>query len=70
MKIIHETGYSDEERKTYRPAVYSNTIQSMMAILRAMGTLKIQFGNPARKDDGIQFYQLVQNADEGMRITN
>ena len=27
MKIIHETGYSDEERKQYKPVVYSNTIQ-------------------------------------------
>lgn len=27
MKIIHETGYSDEERKQYRPVVFSNTIQ-------------------------------------------
>lgn len=67
MKIIHETGYSDEERKTYKPVVYSNTIQSMMAILRAMGTLKIQFENPARKEDANQFYQLAQNADEGLK---
>lgn len=43
MKIIHETGYSDEERKAYRPVVYSNTIQSMMAIIRAMGQLKACF---------------------------
>lgn len=28
MRIIHETGYSDEERKAYRPVVYSNTIQA------------------------------------------
>ncbi|OZC10777.1 g-protein alpha subunit [Onchocerca flexuosa] len=41
MKIIHETGYSDEERKAYKPVVYSNTIQSMMAIIRAMGQLKL-----------------------------
>ncbi|PAV56526.1 hypothetical protein WR25_14899 [Diploscapter pachys] len=27
MKIIHETGYSDEERKQYKPVVYSNTFQ-------------------------------------------
>lgn len=48
MKIIHETGYSDEERKAYKPVVYSNTIQSKMAIIRAMGQLKIDFGYPDR----------------------
>ena len=48
MRIIHETGYSDEECKQYRPVVYSNAIQSLMAIIRAMGQLKIEFGDPTR----------------------
>lgn len=45
MKIIHETGYSKEECEQYRPVVYSNSIQSLMAIIRAMGQLKIDFGD-------------------------
>lgn len=45
MKIIHETGYSQEECEQYRPVVYSNTIQSLMAIIRAMGQLRIDFGD-------------------------
>lgn len=65
MKIIHETGYSDEERKAYRPVVYSNTIQSMMAIIRAMGQLNISFRNPARSEDSRQFFLLAQSIDEG-----
>ena len=32
----------------YRPVVYSNTIQSMVAIIRAMGQLKIDFGHMDR----------------------
>ncbi|KAJ0064205.1 hypothetical protein NL108_001520, partial [Boleophthalmus pectinirostris] len=48
MKIIHEDGYSEEECKQYKVVVYSNTIQSIMAIIRAMGRLKIDFGDPAR----------------------
>lgn len=43
MKIIHEKGYSKEECEQYRPVVYSNSIQSLMAIIRAMGQLKIDF---------------------------
>uniref|UniRef100_A0A915DYU3 Uncharacterized protein n=1 Tax=Ditylenchus dipsaci TaxID=166011 RepID=A0A915DYU3_9BILA len=65
MKIIHETGYSEEERKAYRPVVYSNTIQSMMAIIRAMGQLKVTFRNPTRSEDARQFFLLVQSTDEG-----
>ena len=47
-RIIHENGYSQEECLQYRPVVYSNAIQSMIAIIRAMGQLKIDFGHPDR----------------------
>uniref|UniRef100_A0A914I3V0 Guanine nucleotide-binding protein G(I) subunit alpha n=1 Tax=Globodera rostochiensis TaxID=31243 RepID=A0A914I3V0_GLORO len=65
MKIIHETGYSDEERKAYRPVVYSNTIQSMMAILRAMGRLKINFASPSKREESVQFFQHAQTTEDG-----
>lgn len=48
VRIIHEDGYSEEECKQYKVVVYSNTIQSIMAIIRAMGQLKIDFGDEAR----------------------
>lgn len=48
MKIIHEHGYTQEECAQYRQVVYSNTIQSMIAIIRALGTLKIEFGHMDR----------------------
>uniref|UniRef100_A0A8C2RL43 Adenylate cyclase-inhibiting G alpha protein n=1 Tax=Capra hircus TaxID=9925 RepID=A0A8C2RL43_CAPHI len=48
VKIIHEAGYSEEECKQYKAVVYSNTIQSIIAIIRAMGRLKIDFGDSAR----------------------
>lgn len=48
LRIIHEDGYSEEECKQYKLVVYSNTIQSIMAIIRAMGRLKIEFGGAAR----------------------
>ena len=48
FRIIHESGYSPEECKQYKPVVFSNTIQSMQAIIRAMGTLKIDYGHPDR----------------------
>lgn len=48
LRIIHEAGYSEEECKQYKAVVYSNTIQSIIAIIRAMGRLKIDFGDSAR----------------------
>lgn len=47
-RIIHEHGYTQEECAQYRQVVYSNTIQSMIAIIRALGTLKVEFGHSDR----------------------
>ena len=33
----------------YKPVVYSNSVQSMLAIIRAMGTLGIDFEDPTRQ---------------------
>lgn len=47
-RIIHEKGYTQEECLQYKPVVYSNATQSMIAIIRAMNQLKIEFGHPDR----------------------
>lgn len=48
-RIIHESGFTNEDFKQYRPVVYSNTIQSLVAILRAMPNLGITYGNKDRE---------------------
>lgn len=45
MKIIHESGFNKEDARQYMPVVYSNALQSMAAILRAMSSLSISFPN-------------------------
>ncbi|KAJ2161946.1 guanine nucleotide-binding protein subunit alpha [Coemansia sp. RSA 552] len=41
MKLIHDGGYSQEERESFREVIFSNTIQSMRVLLEAMDTLHI-----------------------------
>lgn len=41
MKLLHEGGYSHEERKLFRPIIFNNIVQSMCAILEAMGLLEL-----------------------------
>ncbi|XP_076336113.1 guanine nucleotide-binding protein G(i) subunit alpha-like isoform X2 [Tachypleus tridentatus] len=65
MKIIHEMGYSDEECLQYKPVVHSNTIQSLMAIIRAMGQLGINFGDKHRADDAQQFLAIADAKYDG-----
>lgn len=68
MKIIHENGYTREECLAYKPVIYSNTIQSMVAIVRAMNQLEISFNNPQRAKDTQQFLSLV-SASEDIPLT-
>ncbi|KAI7811958.1 guanine nucleotide binding protein (G protein), alpha inhibiting activity polypeptide a [Triplophysa rosa] len=69
MKIIHEEGYSEEECKQFKAVVYSNTIQSIIAIIRAMGRLKIDFEDVGRADDARQLFALAGSVDEGFMTT-
>jgi guanine nucleotide-binding protein G(i) subunit alpha len=42
MKIIHQDGFSPEERIAYRPAIYQNLLESAQAIIFAMYKLSIE----------------------------
>uniref|UniRef100_A0A673UAL0 G protein subunit alpha 15 n=1 Tax=Suricata suricatta TaxID=37032 RepID=A0A673UAL0_SURSU len=46
MRIIHGAGYSEEERKGFRPLIYQNIFASMQAMLEAMDWLQIPFSRP------------------------
>lgn len=65
MKIIHESGYSTEECLQYRPVVHSNTIQSLMTIIKSMGQLKINFSDPMRAEDARQLFTIAGTSQEG-----
>uniref|UniRef100_A0A915MCJ6 Guanine nucleotide-binding protein G(O) subunit alpha n=1 Tax=Meloidogyne javanica TaxID=6303 RepID=A0A915MCJ6_MELJA len=64
MKIIHESGFTAEDYKQYKPVVYSNTIQSLVAILRAMGNLSIPFGLPERELDSKLVMDVVSRMED------
>lgn len=51
MKLIHHAGWNDAERESYKEIIFSNTIQSMRAILEAMPVLDISLApqNDARR---------------------
>jgi len=59
MKIIHENGFTRDECKQYRPVVYSNTIQSLAAIIKGMDVLGINFANPSRRDDAMLLFGVT-----------
>lgn len=51
MKLIHHGGYNDNERESYKEIIFSNTVQSMRAILDALPSLDLSLNpsNDARR---------------------
>lgn len=43
MRIIHGSGYSDEDKRGFTKLVYQNIFTAMQAMIRAMDTLKIPY---------------------------
>ncbi|XP_059690426.1 guanine nucleotide-binding protein subunit alpha-14 [Gavia stellata] len=43
MRIIHGSGYTEEDRKGFTKLVYQNIFTAMQVMIRAMDTLKIQY---------------------------
>ncbi|KAJ3331312.1 guanine nucleotide-binding protein subunit alpha [Blyttiomyces sp. JEL0837] len=46
MKLIHDSGYNNDEREAFKEIIFSNTVQSMRVILEAMASMGIALGKP------------------------
>ncbi|XP_065335972.1 G protein alpha q subunit-like [Cloeon dipterum] len=47
MRIIHGSGYSDEDKKSFTKLIYQNVFMAMQSMIKAMGMLSIEYGDPA-----------------------
>ncbi|XP_048781881.1 guanine nucleotide-binding protein G(t) subunit alpha-2 isoform X2 [Lagopus muta] len=65
MKIIHQDGYTPEECMEFKAVIYGNILQSILAIIRAMSTLGIDYAESGRADDGRQLFNLADSIEEG-----
>lgn len=64
MKIIHEGGFTSEDNKQYKPVVYSNTVQSLAAIVRAMYALGIPYKSNEREADAKLVLDVVARMED------
>ncbi|NXP52224.1 GNA14 protein, partial [Heliornis fulica] len=51
MRIIHGSGYTEEDRKGFTKLVYQNIFTAMQAMIRAMDTLKIQYTSKENEEN-------------------
>ena len=49
MKLIHDGGYSQDERESFKEIIFSNTVQSMRVILEAMENMGISLKSEGNK---------------------
>ncbi|XP_038258568.1 guanine nucleotide-binding protein subunit alpha-14 isoform X1 [Dermochelys coriacea] len=59
MKIIHGSGYTDEDKKSFTKLVYQNIFTAIQAMIRAMDTLKIQYTSEQNKENA----QLIREVE-------
>jgi len=59
MRIIHGSGYSDDDKRGFVKLVYQNIFMAMNSMVRAMESLKIPYKNPDNEDNG----KLVKQID-------
>lgn len=48
FRILHKDGFSQQDLEMIKPVIYSNCIHCMLAILRAMFHLQIEYENSER----------------------
>eukprot|EP00076_Gallus_gallus_P049600 XP_429163.2 guanine nucleotide-binding protein subunit alpha-14 isoform X3 [Gallus gallus] len=51
MRIIHGSGYTEEDRKGFTKLVYRNIFTAMQAMIRAMDILKIQYASEENEEN-------------------
>eukprot|EP00116_Pleurobrachia_bachei_P005762 sb/3466024/ len=68
MNIIHKSGYSDEERRSYIPIINDNILRSMISIIQACSSIlpPIDIRDSARAADT---HRLCQYGEEMMGVT-
>lgn len=49
MRIIHGSGYTEDDKRGFIRIVYQNIFMAMQAMIKAMDTLEVEYGNPANK---------------------
>eukprot|EP00794_Sanderia_malayensis_P019248 gene19248-21176_t len=69
MKIIHDNGFTEEDYRRYRPVIFSNTIMSLIAILRAMEKLQVPFGTEARINDARRVFETAMRGEDTLQFS-
>ena len=61
MKIINMDGFTKDDFDQYKGIIYSNTVQSLGSVVKAIDLLKIAYSEPTSVEDGLL---VIKRIDE------
>lgn len=61
MRIIHGSGYSDEDKRGFIKLVYQNIFMAMQSMIRAMDLLKIQYSDSRNSVSSVDFGTRIKS---------
>ena len=65
MKLIHDHGYSADERESFKEIIFSNIVQSMRVIIDAMEFMGLQV-QPENKQNVAVIMELPNQIEGGL----
>ena len=63
MKIIHQGGYTEDERAQYRHTIYKNVVDCAKALIGGMRQLEIEVENPENQANCEYIMEYVVDPD-------
>ncbi|KAL3099414.1 hypothetical protein niasHS_002869 [Heterodera schachtii] len=70
MRILHDHGFTDEEREKQKSAVYNNTVLAMATLLHGMQRLNIPFHNPRIENEAMIVMEVVNHGKESEPLSD
>ena len=64
IKCIHGDGFTEEDRRIFKPIIYSNTIWYLIAIIKGMEKLNIDIEDEKRTVDAKLLFQVANRGDK------
>ncbi|XP_006122539.1 guanine nucleotide-binding protein subunit alpha-14 [Pelodiscus sinensis] len=58
MRIIHGSGFTDEDRKGFSKLVYQNIFTAIQSLIKAMNTLNIQYTSEQNKENALMIREV------------
>ncbi|KAF7634439.1 hypothetical protein Mgra_00006194 [Meloidogyne graminicola] len=71
MQILHSNGFTEEEINERKSVIYSNTVTSMSAILKAMdNVLHMPIDDHSKERDRNLIFRTIENGEENLPFTD